>query len=83
MRVIGYILLVLGLIGCLYWQLRFLVVAYRQSLLWFLGCLLVPFVDFLFLILHFRLARRSFGFSVLALIVTGFGGWLAGVEWPA
>ena len=80
MHVIGYILLILGLIGCLYWQIRFLVLAYHRSLLWFLGCLFVPFVDLVFLLLHFKIARKPFGLCLLGLIVAGFGGWMAGID---
>lgn len=81
MHWLGYILLTLGLIACLYWQVRFLVLAYNQSLWWFFGCLFVPFVDWLFLFLNFKTAVKPFGLSLLGLILAGFGGWAAGVEW--
>ena len=83
MSSIGYTLLVFGFIFCLYWQVRFLVVACNWSIWWFIGCLLVPFVDWFFLFLHFKDARRPFGLSLLGLIVAGAGGWMAGVVWPS
>lgn len=78
MPVVGYILLVLGLSGWFYWQLRFLVVAYNRNLWWFFGCLFVPFVGWFFLLLNFKATAKPFGLSVLGLLVAGVGGWLAG-----
>jgi hypothetical protein len=82
MTTLGYILLVLGLIACLHWQVRFLVVAYNRSLWWFFGCLFVPLVDWIFLFLNFKATAKPFGLSLLGLLVAGVGGWMAGVAWP-
>jgi hypothetical protein len=82
MVVIGYILLTVGFIVCLYWQVRFLVLAYNQSLWWFFGCLFVPFVDWIFLFLNFQAAVKPFGLSLLGLLVAGLGGCMAGIVWP-
>lgn len=79
---VGYILLIASCIFGIYWQIRFLVVAYNRSFWWFFGCLFVPFVDWLFLFLNFKETRKSFAFSLLGLFVPGLGGWMAGVEWP-
>ena len=83
MVVLGYILLAVGFIGCLYWQVRFLVLAYNQSLWWFFGCLFVPFVDWIFLFVNFKAAVKPFGLSLLGLLVAGLGGYMAGIVWPA
>jgi FtsH-binding integral membrane protein len=82
MATLGYILLVLGLIATLYWQVRFLVVAYNRNLWWFFGCLFVPLVDWIFLFLNFKATAKPFGLSLLGLLVAGIGGWMAGVAWP-
>ena len=77
---IGYILVIAGLISCLYWQLRFLVVAYNCSLWWFFGCLFVPVVDLLFLVFHFKVAKKPFILSWFGLIIFGLGIWMAGIK---
>lgn len=82
MHMFGYILLTLGVTAGLYWQLRFLVLVYNQSLWWFFGCLFVPFLDWIFLFFNFKTAIKPFGLSLLGLIVAGLGGLAAGVEWP-
>ena len=82
MVVLGYILLTAGMLFGLYWQVRFLVVAYHRSLWWFFGCLFVPFVDWFFLALNLRTTAKPFGLSVLGLLTAGLGGCMAGVIWP-
>jgi len=79
----GYILMVLGLLVGIYGELRFLVVAYNRSLLWFFGCLFVPFADLLFLFLNFRIAARPFAVSMLGLGLASLGFAMAGVTLPS
>ena len=81
MAILGYILLVVGLIASFYGQIRFLVVVYNQSLWWFFGCLFIPLVDLVFLFLHFKAAAKPCGMSLLGLLMAGAGGWMAGVGW--
>ena len=80
---IGYTLLVVGFIFCFYWQIRFLVAAYNQSVWWFFGCLFIPLVDWIFLFVHFESARKPFCLSLLGLIVAGVGSWMAGYVWQS
>jgi hypothetical protein len=75
--IIGLMLLVVGIVVCFYWQVRFLVVAYNCSLWWFFGCLFVPFVDWAFVLLHFKICRKPFGLSLLGLLLAGLGCWMA------
>jgi len=79
MEYIGYILLFFGLIASLYWQVRFLVIAYGRSLLWFFGCLFVPGADVVFFLLNFRATRKPFGLAVLAALLAAVGGRIAGI----
>lgn len=46
------ILLAVGFIISVVAGIWFLVVAFKQSVLWGLGCLFVPFVSLIFLIIH-------------------------------
>ena len=82
MLALGYALLGVGLIACLYWQVRFLVVAYNRSLWWFFGCLFVPFVDWIFFLLNIKATAKPFGLSLLGMLVACIGGWMAGVTSP-
>lgn len=60
MEALGAILLVCGYIVALVGGIWFLVVAFRESILWGLGCLLVPFVGIIFLIKHWDIAGKPF-----------------------
>jgi hypothetical protein len=81
MVMIGYALVMLGFVMAFYWQLRFLVVAYSQSALWFFGCLFVPFVDWVFLFLNFKATRKAFALSLVGLAAVALGSWMAGIVW--
>ncbi|MEM7050054.1 MAG: hypothetical protein AAF604_10355 [Acidobacteriota bacterium] len=56
-----------------------LIAAFRQSVLWGLGTLIVPFVGLIFVILHWQEAKRGFlltlgGYAVLFLSIFVIGG---------
>jgi FtsH-binding integral membrane protein len=82
MMLLGYVLLVVGLIVGIYGDVRFLVVAYNRNLWWFFGCLFVPLVSWVFLFLNLKATIKPFGLSLLGLLLAGLGGWMAGVVWP-
>ena len=69
----------LGVIVCLYGQVRFLVVAYNRNLWWFFGCLFVPLVDWIFFFLNLKATIKPFALSLLGLLLAGLGAWMAGV----
>jgi hypothetical protein len=76
----GFLLLVVGTVVALYWELRFMVAIYKFSLWWFFGCLFVPFLDWVFVLLHFRICRKQVGLSLLGLLLTALGCWMAKVD---
>jgi hypothetical protein len=69
MVALGNIIFVLGVIVCLYGEARFLAVARNRSDFWFLGCLFLPFADWLFLSLNFRTAFKPFLLTLPGLIL--------------
>lgn len=77
MQTLGHILLFAGLIVGLIGHLKFLVAAWRESLGWFLGCLLLPLIGLVFLIVHFRVAARPVAISLAGLLLASLGAWLA------
>ncbi len=60
MEVIGMMLFGVGLIMGLIGGIWFLVVAFQENVLWGLGCLFVPFVSLIFLIMHCDKAGKPF-----------------------
>ncbi|MBI3853062.1 MAG: hypothetical protein HY298_22660 [Verrucomicrobia bacterium] len=82
MVISGYILLFLGLLAALVGDVMFLTVAYKRSLWWFFGCLFLPPVDIVFLLLNLKTTFKPFAMSTTGLMMVCIGGWLAGIEWP-
>ena len=60
MEILGTLVLWAGVILCLVGGLFFLIAAFRESVLWGLAVLFVPFVSLIFLILHWSRAKDSF-----------------------
>ena len=73
METLGMILVGLGVIVSLIGSIWFLVVAFRESVLWGLGCLLLSPVSLIFLILHFGDSIKPFGVSFLGSVLTIIG----------
>jgi hypothetical protein len=78
MVMLGGILLGLGLLAWLGGELRLLVLARRRSLAWFLGCLFVPMVAWLFFLLNTREAWKPVVLAIVGMILTGVGCGLGG-----
>lgn len=77
MEIIGLILLVIGCVISAVAGIWFLVVAFRESVLWGLGCLFIPFASLIFLIMHWSEAKRPFLWSLLAIVPIAIGMLLA------
>lgn len=78
MTALGVIVMWVGLILALVGGIAFIIAAFRESLLWGLGVLFLPFVSLVFLILHWQSAKRPFflqlwglAFAVLAVVLLG------------
>ncbi len=61
MLIAGYILIILGGIIFAYWWVHLLGLAYRCGGGWFLGCLFVPIIWIVFVLLNLRTAAKPCG----------------------
>jgi hypothetical protein len=80
MQVLGTILLVVGMIVLLVGGIRFLVVAFQESVGWGLGCLLVPFVSLIFLVMYWDRANRPFFVQLAGAVPLVFGSLTTGSQ---
>ncbi|MFC1497937.1 hypothetical protein ACFLS1_05625 [Verrucomicrobiota bacterium] len=71
MEILGMILLGVGVIVSLIGGIWFIVVTFRESVLWGLGSMFVPFVSLIFLITHWKAAAKPFGISLLGSVIFG------------
>jgi hypothetical protein len=69
METLGMIIGGIGGIISLIGGIWFLVVAFRQTIWWGLGCLFIPFVSIIFLIIHWSDAAKPFFVSLLGTAI--------------
>jgi hypothetical protein len=80
MVISGYALLFLGLLAWIVGEVMFLTVAYRRNLWWFFGCLLLPPIAILFVLLNLKTTLKPFAVLSAGLFGALFGAWMAGIE---
>lgn len=60
MEILGMILFAIGGIIALIGGVWFLIVAFQESVLWGIGCVIIPFVSLIFLVIHWEDAKKPF-----------------------
>jgi hypothetical protein len=80
MTAFGSILFVLGLIVWVAGEVMLLAIVYRRSLVWFFGCLFVPFVGFIFFLLNVKQTWKPVVLATVGFLVTGIGYWVGGFQ---
>ena len=79
MEIIGMILMAIGGIIAIVGSIWFYIVAFSESIWWGLGCLIVPFVSLIFLIMYISDAGKPFLVSLGGGVLMGLGVVLAGM----
>jgi len=64
MQTLGGIIMVLSVVVGLIFGVQLLIIAFNTSILWGLGCLFVPFVSFIFVVLHWDETKTPFLWSL-------------------
>jgi len=80
MPIIGYVLVMMGLVIGITGEAMFMVVTYKRGLFCFFGCLFVPFFGFFFLLLNLKSTISPFLLYALGLLTMGLGASLAGLS---
>ena len=84
MAAIAGILVLIGLIVSLVGFIWVVVVAFKTSVLWGIGSLIIPFVALIFAIMHWNIAKKPFfiwlGGLVLMIIGAMMGGSAPGLS---
>ena len=75
---IGMLLFVVGMIISCIGGFWFLIVTFQESVLWGLGCLFVPFVSLIFLIMHWDRAGTPFIIQLTGCVPMFAGAFLMG-----
>lgn len=61
---IGIALIVIGGLG-------FFIAAFKESVLWGLGCIVFPIIQLVFLVMHWREAKTPFLLQVFGIVIVG------------
>ena len=69
MAMIGTVLMVVGGIAMLVFGIQILIIAFKKSVWWGLGSLLIPFVIFIFTFMHWAECKTPFMRWLIALVV--------------
>jgi hypothetical protein len=67
-------LLIVGIILALVGGIGMLIVAFRESVLWGIGCLLIPLVSLIFVISHWDEAKKPFLIQLAGVVLMILGG---------
>jgi hypothetical protein len=65
----GLALLIIGVIVALGGHIGIVLEAFKEGILWGLGCLLLPIVTLIFVVLHWSETKKPFLFAVLGNIL--------------
>tara|TARA_B100000609_G_scaffold187541_1_gene173064 strand:- start:508 stop:768 length:261 start_codon:yes stop_codon:yes gene_type:complete len=73
MAILGGIIFFIGIAISLVGGIWFLIEAFKESIWWGLGCLLISFVSLIFLCMHFQAVKKPFFIQLagLALLIIG------------
>jgi hypothetical protein len=75
---VGLALTVIGAIIALVGAIWFLIVAFSENVLWGLGCLCVPLVSLVFLVMHLEKAGKPFLIQVGGIVLYFLGSVVSG-----
>ena len=78
MGVLGMMLMAVGGIAALVGGIWFLIVAFQENILWGLGCLFIPFVALVFLIMHWDKAGKPFLIELAGAVAAIVGSIMMG-----
>jgi len=82
MTLIGSVLVWGGFLLMLLGWIAFIVMAFRESILWGLGVLFLPFVSLIFLVLHWARAKNSFFLQLWGLLIVIVGAFALSARLP-
>jgi hypothetical protein len=73
------LLLIIGLLIFIVGGIAFLVVAFRTSVIWGLGCIFIAPVQILYLFLHWNDAKKPFLIQVIGGVIMLVSGYMQGM----
>ena len=78
MTAIASILLLLGWLVSIIGGIMLLIVAFKESILWGLGCIFIPFVALIFIVMHWEQSKKPFFIELAGAVLVIIGIILGG-----
>lgn len=73
MGTLGTGLIVVGSLISLFYGIVLLIKAFQTSILWGIGCLILPIIGLIFIVVHWDVAKRPFLKSLIAIPIIVVG----------
>ena len=74
----GMVLAILGVILALVGGIGILIAAFRESVVWGIGCLLLPIISIIFVIMHWEETKKPFLLKIAGIVLLVVGGAMSG-----
>jgi hypothetical protein len=78
MGIIAEGLLLIGWLVSLVGGIMLLIVAFKENILWGLGCIFVPFVALIFIVMHWEASKKPFFIELAGAVLVIIGILLGG-----
>ena len=78
MEIVGGVCLLIGTVIALIYGIKLLIMAFKTSILWGIGYILVPFVSLIFIFMHWDETKSPFLRSLIAIPFFIIGSLLSG-----
>jgi len=65
LEIVASFLLIVGIVGVIACGFVFLIRQFQTSILWGLGCLLIPFVSLIWLVMYWQEGKTPFLYSIM------------------
>ena len=74
----GLVIMIVGIILALIGGIGILIAAFRESVGWGIGCLLLPIVSLIFVIMHWEETKKPFLLNLAGTVLAIVGGAISG-----
>ena len=78
----GIALMVIGGIAMVVGGIGILIAAFHESVIWGIGCMLIPIVSLIFVVMHWQETKKPFLINVVGTIIFIAGGAMSGPSGP-
>lgn len=76
MEALSPVLILMGSPILIIGEIWFLIACFKKSIWWGLGCIFLPFIEIIFLFVHWNVAAKPFGIQIIGIALMLAGTYL-------